>query len=412
MNLRIAFYISAGAALLFRFYYLLTRLHPDQHRYSDMEHNYSVGQHIFTGQHVIQDLWKPFGYSAYLALSFWLEKIGVMPSAGTFAHATNIVLLFLLPFVMYFAAKPWLGVNRARAVALIGLLHFQYTLFAGLYMGEIIFAFILALMVLVIGRSRFPWTEEACAALGLLFGLGMLVKGQLALFAPLLMVWLWEKLPPKRFATLAGTFVLAAFLPWSAAEIFKYRNYPQIPGPAVAALGFVTAQCAGCENVTDKEGYTWGAPVFYQMGRETTNCKFRRSFSETRFFWWHGARCIAEDPGVLVTSFRNIYFLFAGNAPWPFSNLNQFSKANYWSSLLLSLFLVGGMLAGLVRYIVLKQRGPVQEALALMCIGLMILAYAIMPEIRHRMPFDVFFIPLALWGWSGAAPAGTDHHST
>lgn len=407
----LGFYAAAAAALLFRCYMLVREVRPADYLYSDMQFNYAIAERIFQGQYSAQDLWKPVGYPLWLAFSFWLNKAGWLPGPHTFFVAANWIFILAIPVLMYFAAEPWLGRARARWVALIGLVHFQFTLFAGIFMVETLFTFVLALMVLLICRSRFPWSDERASLLGILFGTGMILKGQGALFAPLLMIYLFERLPFKRFVVTGGVFALGAALPWSAVEIFKHKNYDSIPGTAVAAMGFVTGKCPGCHTVVDAGGATWGAPVFYQSGNPVTTCQFQRNFSDTKYFWWYGAKCIADHPRVLVSSFSHIYYLFGGNMPWPFSGIPRFIQANRWSSIALSLFLVCGMLAGLYRYFRLKQRGHIPELLWMMAVALMILVYWIMPEIRHRIPFDVFLIPLAVWGLAGSGSPLDIHHT-
>lgn len=393
----------ASAVAAGRAYYVLTRLDPSEIVFSDMQFYFDNARQMLEGQFNAQALWKPLGYPLWLTLSMWLHQAGLTPRPETFAYLANVMMLTALPMLMFAAAYPWLGGLRAGAVAAVGLLHFQLTGFAGLHMPEVFLSFVLALMVLILCRARFPWSGEVCAALGFLWGVAMLLKGQGLLIAPLLALWLVTRLKFSRALVTAGLFFVAgAAVPLGGIEIFKRSNYDSLlGGGAIAAVAWVTGKCTQCQTVVDGEGVTWGATVYHQSGDPGKRCEFKKPFRQSGAFWRFGARCVVDDPLVLLTSLAHVHYLFWGNTAWPLSHIEQTRRPNSWSSVALSLLLTAGLAAAAIRHYLCKQRERAAELLGVICVAVMLLAYLLHSELRHRVPFDVAFVPLAVWGLAG-----------
>jgi hypothetical protein len=121
-------------------------------------------------------------------------------------------------------------------------------------------------------------------------------------------------------------------------------------------------------------------------------------FTESGYFTRQGLRCIQQDPMVLVASFENIPYLFIGNFSWP--SLKEINRYERLYELFFSLALVTGLLVWLRSCWPLTRRNaPEFLTWAIPIAGLFLCVYIFKSEIRFRVPFDVFFIPVAVQGW-------------
>jgi hypothetical protein len=366
-------------------------MRPEDYVFSDMNFNVDAAHRLSEGFfRDPRDLWKPIGFPLWLAL--W--NYSAYP-------LVQIVLLTGVPIFMYFAAKRWMGHGPAAAVALIGIVHVHFTGYGGLYLAETLFTFLLSLLVWRICAAPFPWSRRDSILTGLIFGLAAIVKGQIFLFAPLLLVWMAARLKwDRRVRIMAAGFFVCAALPLAAVEVFKWAKYPRVPVQAIAALSFVSGKCPNCETVVDRNGTVFGSPVYWQDPTNREVCHFDRSFNNAGFFWRKGLSCIVRNPWTLVTSFRSIYFLFLGNQPWPLANIENLAGATRGWTLFMSCLLIPGLIFA-VGFSIRGKDCPLQvQLLALVGSSVLLTAYIFIAEMRHRIPFDVALVPLAVWGWS------------
>lgn len=112
-----------------------------------------------------------------------------------------------------------------------------------------------------------------------------------------------------------------------------------------------------------------------------------------------GFRCIQNDPLVLVQSLEHIPLLFIGNFTWPATTLSvaPFIRAY---ELFFSIFLLTGLLVWLRSCWPVRAAEYEQLLIWLTPIlALFVCVYVFKSEIRFRVPFDVYFIPVAVQGW-------------
>jgi hypothetical protein len=101
-----------------------------------------------------------------------------------------------------------------------------------------------------------------------------------------------------------------------------------------------------------------------------------------------------------VQSLENIPYLFVGNALWP---ANTVSAAPYirLHEVLWGCFLIVGLAVwGRSCWPVRRDDWPVLLTWLVPILSLFLCVYVFKSEIRFRVPFDVFFIPVALQGWT------------
>lgn len=398
--LRIFLYSLAIAAVAFRIVHVSLST-PEQFDWSDMGFNRATALNILNRENKPIDAWKPLGYPVVLAGSFWLNRVGVTSQPQSAILALQLLLSLGIPALMFFSARAWLGKDRAGIVGLIALLHYQFTEFAGVYMAETLFTFSLAALVFFATRSSDRWDDFQAACVGGLWGCATLIKSQALFFMPMLAVWIWRREKNTR-AAVVRILVLATagLIPLGAMSIFTTKRYPDVPKDLLAAVTFVNAKCPACDTVRDSEGYFFTSPVSAQRGHADRECKFQKPFSDTSHYWNAGWKCVIDHPAIVATAMEGWYLLFLGNLPWPFASIENFRIGNGWTHWLMVAFLLPGFFLAIMRF---RFERPWQaQLLSLLVLSLLVMVYVMISEARYRVPFDVAFIPLAVWGYFGS----------
>jgi len=117
---------------------------------------------------------------------------------------------------------------------------------------------------------------------------------------------------------------------------------------------------------------------------------------DSGYFWAQGLKCVQEDPWVLLSSTRYIFYLFFGNQLWP-SNVTEFRRANYAYALFYGYILLPMML---VAFILLWKHPSKQRVVLIFVFSAVAMAWFFFGEMRYRIPFDVVFLPMASYGFS------------
>ncbi|MFQ5767885.1 MAG: tetratricopeptide repeat protein, partial [Acidobacteriota bacterium] len=106
--------------------------------------------------------------------------------------ALQCLLGSLIPVLVYGAARPWLGRETATVAAILAALYLPSIYYEGLilktWLGAFLVAAALALLSHELAVRRNP--GRGWLGLGLLLGLGCLVRGNLLLFIPCLTLWI------------------------------------------------------------------------------------------------------------------------------------------------------------------------------------------------------------------------------
>ena len=163
--------------------------------------------------------------------------------------------------------------------------------------------------------------------------------------------------------------------------------------PSAGGFNLVEGKCPVKHNI-DNEGRGWMSPLYYQLGyRAEKHWPYRATDSAA--FTREGLKCIAADPRVLVESFENIPLLFFGNYLWP---MNKLPWA--WLGRLYELYFAAFAVVGLAAFAVSRPRGRESGWIWLTpLLALFLCVYIFKSEIRFRIPFDLWVIPIAFRGW-------------
>lgn len=388
-----AFLLILLAALTARVLYI-TLVHPVRDSiFSDMKLYERVADGILAGTWEPSYFFQPIGFPLVIALfktlGFeWTDSLQVLQlilSMGTIALAWR---------TSTFAFGEKIGILSAAAMAL----HWSLIAYVGLALTETTFTFLLAALAWLSLRVFRSSNLGSAAAWGFVFWLAFLFKGTHVFYGPLfLLALLWaQKTAALKKAAVISVVVIMGLIAHGAltsATIGKFQMSASAGG-----LNFVEGKCPAKRN-SDSAGFTFISPLYFQLGKVSAK-KWDRPFTDSGYFMAEGMACVAENPAVLLTSFESVPYLFFGNFLWPLSEMPRAEWSRLYE-LFFACFLVGGFL------MYLRNRGgslgDKLEELAVWVLpvaGLFLCVYIFKSEVRFRVPFDVWLIPLAIAGWS------------
>ncbi len=397
------------AAVVLRIYYLYILYPLDKYIFSDMQIYVDNAKAIVTGIPAAQVLSKPPFYEWLIALSFkcYIWKLSSSPFA--FIQGLQFLLSLAIPFLLAYSCKRWAGKKTALVVLIVGLFYFPFIEYAGLLMAEIPFAFLLAVMALLITKFAFPWKPYKAILIGAVWAASLFFKGQSLFFLPIAflysMAWWWKKhrknFKPKYIVICkAWLFFLVGSLTvyFSQAATKKWILHTPDKFPSVAALNYAYARCDNCRMFIDSKGAWTCASKFHLVGGCNKECRFPAPFEDSAFFWKQGNTCLIENPTNILTSLSEISSLFVGNEAFPFMEITELRMLNRNWELFFQLFILPAIIFGFIWRLNWKgsQRVGIVHCLAL---SIFALAYVLTGDVRYRIPFDVVFLPLAIATW-------------
>jgi len=186
---------------------------------------------------------------------------------------------------------------------------------------------------------------------------------------------------------------LAVALTHGTYSLMKYGQFKL--GSDNGGLAFIEGKCREKHNF-DSAGGSWLSPLHYYIG-ERDEKHWDVPFSNQGYYWRQGWECIKENPVVVLTSLRYIYYLFAGNPVWPAKVQETYYEA-WFTIVIVPLFIVG-LLAATRRW-----DEPIMVP-ALFLLSLFLLSWIFKSELRYRVPFDAIVMVYATLGaravWHG-----------
>lgn len=311
-------------------------------------------------------------------------------------YLQSIASILTIAF-LYLMTRNTLGRRVALISLVIGSVHMPWFLFTNFALPEVFFTLLLSLCgylsTKIIYRRR-P-SILICASWAVCFILAFWLKGTHALWGPLFLLGLFAH--KRKFAwkpVLVICSVVALGLLGHA--FFTYQTIGKIQfGPSTSGLNFVEGKCPSKVNL-DSAGYHWQSPLYYQLEMNRTK-KWNRPFTNSSYFLKEGLKCIKNDPWVLVQSLESIPFLFYGNTIWPF-NRKPFSHYTRLYELFFAFFAIVGL--SFYYFKVFTLRRPEEVIMwTLPVLAIFLCVYIFKSEMRYRIPFDLWFIPLAVKGW-------------
>ena len=388
-------YAALAVALIIRvtsvyFYPLSERLFSDMANYANIARDLREG--IWKPTHFFQPI--GFAYIVYLfqsTFSDWQQALGY----------TQSVLGTASLWLMWKAAERAFGPYVGLAALLIGTVHVPWIALNLFALSETTFTFLLSVLlwasIKVLERDSYGWS----VAWGLIFMLAFWIKGTHVFMAPLFLLgvmwwrrWSWQAM--SRIALPIGTVVMLGL---GAHGLLTYRTIGAVQLSASAGgLNFVEGKCPLKIN-SDSDGRTWFSPLYGQLGY-SGQMQWDRPFTDSSYFMKEGFRCIEDDPLVLLQSLENVPYLFIGNVLWPGDTISVAPLVRlhgvFWGCFLI----VGLVVWSRARWPVRAHDWPLLLVWGVPILSLFLCVYVFKSEIRFRVPFDVFFMPVALSGWT------------
>lgn len=361
--------------------------------WSDMVIYFKISDQILNG------VWKAYHFFQSIGYPLLISGIRLLtPEAGTVIVTMQAFASCLSLFIFYRLSSESLGKKVGLISLIIGAFHFPWILYINYSLPEILFTFFLSL------AAWFAWKisreDKPKIRYGVLwacsFILAFWLKGTHAFWGPLfLLALLWDKRQKAIPVTLAICFVVSTGL--TIHGILTYKTIGKIQlSASTGGLNFVEGKCPSKVNI-DTIGYRWHSPLYYQLDIFTEK-KWKKPFTESGYFLRKGLRCIQKDPFVLIQSLESIPYLFVGNTMWPFNRKPE-SRYTRLYELFFALFLI----VGLFSYGIHAAKDKISKiefttwVVPIMAIFLCV--YVFKSEMRYRIPFDIWLIPVAVKGW-------------
>lgn len=385
------------AVLLFltfvtRLYYAIAVHPPESFIHSDIEIYGRISEAIMRGEWSVSHFFQPVGFPVVLAglkklvtyrWGFWLAVLQSL--AGT--------------LTVYFsarAAREFWGRGAMMATLVFGCIHVPWVVYTGYAMPETFYTFFLS--ILLLASVKIVRSEKKTIA-AIIWGVGFMfafwLKGQHAFLLPLFLAGLWLLDRRKNFVpiTIISFIVvlgMGAHYAWSLNKtgVGKFSA-------AAGGLNFVEGKCPSKKNTDPETNITWWSPLYHSL-HMTEQKKWDRPFSDSTYYMKEGVKCIMKNPWVMIQSLESVPYLFFGNTLWPVHWRPHGQKVRLYEVLFV-FFAVPGLL---FYFLFMARQQRLQELVVwgLPVLSLFICVYVFKSEIRYRIPFDGFIIPMALRG--------------
>ena len=371
-------------------------LYPmEQAIYSDMGNYVRRASEISQGEYSLINYVQPIGYPLWLALCRWLAG-----GEWWLVKLTHVAMVWLSVFLGWRAARRILPPNWDLLALLFMSMHAQWWALAGFALAETLYTFLITVLL----WSTVRWVERPgvlhAAIAGFSFGLAFFVKGTAAFFPIFLGLWCLVQVVRGR-APLKSTMAHLAVMGFFASTVavahgsFTLAKYGQFRiGADAGALNFVEGKCPWKDN-TDGQS-RWLSPLFYET-REVQKKVWEVPFSNQPYYWRQGWQCIKDDPVVLVTSLRYVYYLYAGNRLWPLigrglQHRQRWDVYEAWiASAIFPLSMIG-------LFVALRRWERPETVAALLYLSLFAIVWVLKSELRFRVPFDAITMIFASLG--------------
>ena len=363
-----------------------------QRIFSDMSVYTSIADQIMRGH------WNPNHF--FQSLGYPLIILATKKSANNWAQLLNVLQILAsmgtLGFLYALTSRSF-GEKVGIISLLIGCFHIPWIYLPGFALPETFFTFFLSAAAWY-SYKIFKETASPlnCILWAISFLFAFWLKGTHVLWAPLLFLGLiLMKGRASIKPVLVIGFVLAIGLSMHGGLSYSKIGKVQLSA-STGGLNFVEGKCPSKRN-EDSIGYWWQSPLYTQLHMNEYK-KWDQPFTNSSYFMKEGLKCIEKNPFVLVQSLESIPYLLFGNRMWPLTQ-NKFSQYFRLYELFFSLFLVIG-LAVIMRE-AFSPEMSLQHKLIwfLPILSLFLCVYIFKSELRYRIPFDVWFIPVSVKGW-------------
>lgn len=362
-------------------------------------------EYTIKADQVLDGIWKEthffqsIGYSLMIAL---FKKN--FHDWGFSLSSLQAILSFLTVYVVFVTATASFGRKIGLITLFFASVHLPWIVFINLALPETIFTFLLSVLAWL--SLKIVTTERPSIfysiSWGLTFIAGFWLKGTHIFLLPLFFLGLliykrWQAIPS--IIAMGLVFVIGASLHGALAfnKIGKFQLSSSTGG-----LNFIEGKCP-FKNNRDSAGYSFLSPVYFQL-QMMDEKKWPQPFTNSKYYMRQGLKCIQRNPTVLIQSFEAIPFLFIGNTLWPINQFSYSAPARLYEQIFAILVMCGLIFYGLV---LIQEKDRWKNILIWILPGLSVClcVYVFKSEIRYRIPFDVWFIPLSVVGWTKISPA-------
>ena len=368
---------------------------PGSTMYSDMANYAGIADNILDGVWTAAHFLPAIGFSLIVAA---FKRVFTNWSGALAVY--HVVISTVTVWLVWKTATRAFGDTVGVLSLALAAVHVPWIVLTAVALSETTFTFQMAVLAWasleVVERPSVRWA----ALWGLMYVTGFWVKGTHAFLGPMfllgVLVWRrWSRDTLVRVAVPISTVVGAGLI---LHGVLSYETTGTVRlSSAAGGLNFIEGKCPSKRNY-DSTGSTWMSPVYYQLGI-TSAKQWDRPFTDSGYFMKEGLKCIGRDPLVLVQSFESIPFLFVGNYLWPATHSSVAPQVRLYE-------LVSGpfLMAGVALWLLARwpwRRDQWGELLvwAVPLAALCLCVYVFKSEIRFRVPFDVWFIPMAFAGW-------------
>ncbi len=381
------------SAFIIRFIYSILIHPPEKFIQSDIAIYGRIADSILNNSWNVSHFFQPVGFSLILAAiksftpnwSYWLAVIQVM--AGT-----------LTLFLIGRSVRTLWGLNLEIATLLLGTLHVPWIIYTGYAMPETIYTLGLALLLWSSVQIIHKNGNKTVGAVvwGLSFVVSFYIKGQHAFLLPLFLLGIvFYKKTNLKFAVIISTIVLSIMAGhWSLS--YAKTGVGKISSDT-GGLNFIEGKCPSKKNTDPVTGITWYSPLYHSL-HMSEHKVWDQPFSNSSYYMKQGFKCIERNPWVMIQSLESIPYLFFGNSLWPVYWQPLGPKVRLYEVLFV-FFAIPGLL---IFFLSTGMHQKLSDLIIWMLpvLSLFLLVYVFKSEIRYRIPFDVFILPIALKGWA------------
>lgn len=387
---------------MIRAFYIYDEGPLSERTWSDMSIYVSIADQILMGNWKVHHFFQSIGYPlfiSFLKLSFndWALMLSTIQALASFGTLIFMYKLTLKSF----------GEKTALITLIIASFHLPWVMLPGFALPETFFTFFLS----VCAWYTYKIVIEETSVINLMiwgtsFILGFWLKGTHVFWAPLFLLGL---LVQKKKMAIRPVKILS-FVLVLGLGLHGYLSYTKIGKIQLSAsaggLNFVEGKCPSKKN-QDTNGQWWHSPLYTQLNMNEFK-QWDRPFTDSGHYMRKGLECIIDNPLVLIQSVESIPYLFFGNRMWPLSNTPNAPVLRFYE-LFFSVFLIVGM-AVMVREFLYASISIEQKLIwTFPVLSLFLCVYIFKSELRYRIPFDVWFIPLSVNGWMVFLKGRTSH---
>ncbi|HXH76792.1 MAG TPA: glycosyltransferase family 39 protein [Bacteriovoracaceae bacterium] len=381
-------FILALALRIFCAFYGPTMM---EYIFSDMKGYISIADQVLSGIWKVTHFFQSIGYPmviAFLKRFFdnWSMPLGILQA----------LLSFLTLIPIYLLSERCFGKKTAMIALLIASVHVPWVLFSNLALPETIFTFCLSLSAWFSFKLISEEKPSLLYAFGwaIFFMMAFWLKGTHVFWAPL---FLTGMLIYRKKAALPAVILISVTMALSL-SLHGWLTHSKIGKIQLSAstggLNFIEGKCPLKDN-KDSLSYSWISPLYYQLDMQKQKL-WDRPFTDSSYFMQQGFKCIQANPFILVQSLESIPFLFFGNLTWPLNQMPKHEAIRLYE-LYFSIFLLCGFL------LFARQMATNRDLKHFLIWGLPVMAlflcvYIFKSEVRYRIPFDIWLIPMAVQG--------------